>query len=106
MVDTNLEPDPGHGEVFSQYPKLPQGAADQLVTETVHAIAAIGGHENPPSRHIVGSEGATAVREKLRTVSEELEDFVDASLAVDIFESELKQEARDGDKVIEDASSS
>lgn len=106
VVDTNLEPDPGCGEVFSQYPRLPQGAADQLVTETVHAIAAIGGHENPPSRHIVGSEGATAVREKLRTVSEELEDFVDASLAVDIFESELKQEARDGDKILEDVSSS
>lgn len=64
--------------------------------ETVHALAAIGGHENPPSRHIVGSDGAAAVKEKLKTMSEELEDFVDASLAVDIFDSELKEEAREG----------
>ena len=58
--------------------------------------SAIGGLENPPSRHIVGLEGSNVVREKLKTVTEELEDFVDASLAVDIFESELKQEAREG----------
>lgn len=72
------------------YPKLAAGAVDRLVLETVHALTAIGGHENPPARHIVGFEGATAVKEKLRTVTEELEDFVEASLAVDIFESELK----------------
>ena len=64
--------------------------------ETVYALTAIGGHENPPARHIVGFEGADAVKEKLKTVTEELEDFVDASLAVDIFESELKDEARHG----------
>lgn len=52
--------------------------------ETVHAITAIGGHENPPARHIVGSEGAASVREKLKTVSEELEDFIECSCAVDI----------------------
>lgn len=97
-VDTNLEPDPARGEVFQRYPRLPAGAADRLVAETLHALMAIGGHENPPARHIVGGEGATAVREKLKTVSEELEDFVDASLAVDIFESELKDEAREGEK--------
>jgi hypothetical protein len=60
----------------------------------VHALTAIGGHENPPARHIVGCEGAVAVKEKLKTVTEELEDFVEASLAVDIFESELKVEAQ------------
>lgn len=97
-IDMNLDPDPGRGEVFQRYPRLPPGAADQLLAETVHALTAIGGHENPPARHIVGGEGATAVREKLKTVSEELEDFVDASLAVDIFESELKEEAREGEK--------
>ena len=55
-----------------------------LVAETVHAITAIGGHENPPARHIVGFEGITSVKEKLKTVSEELEDFVEVSCAVDI----------------------
>ena len=54
------------------------------MNETVHALAAIGGHENPPARHIVGFEGAEAVKEKLKTVSEELEDFVECSSAADI----------------------
>jgi hypothetical protein len=92
--DTALEP--SDTEVLSRYPKLPSASVDRLVMETVHALTAIGGHENPPARHIVGFEGSMAVREKLKTVTEELEDFVDASLAVDIFESELKAEAREG----------
>ncbi|KPM41258.1 hypothetical protein AK830_g5272 [Neonectria ditissima] len=92
---TALEPDAVPGEILKRYPILPPGAADQLVMETVHALMAIGGHENPPARHIVGHEGADAVKEKLKTVTEELEDFVEASLSVDIFESELQVEARD-----------
>lgn len=91
-----LEPESGRGGIVRRYPILPPGAADKLVMETVHALTAIGGHENPPSRHIVGMEGATAVKEKLKTVTEEMEDFVEASLAVDIFDSELKEEAREG----------
>lgn len=92
--DTAIEQ--SEDEIQIRYPKLPAAAYDRLVTETVHALTAIGGHENPPARHIVGFEGSTAVREKLKTVTEELEDFVEASLAVDIFESELKAEAREG----------
>ncbi|KAI1853598.1 hypothetical protein JX266_001582 [Neoarthrinium moseri] len=83
-------------EIIHRYPKLPASAIDKLVQETVNALTAIGGNENPPARHIVGFEGAEAVKEKLKTVTEELEDFVEASLAVDIFESELKAEARQG----------
>ncbi|WQF79710.1 Putative short-chain dehydrogenase/reductase SDR, NAD(P)-binding domain superfamily [Colletotrichum destructivum] len=90
-------PDPNEtDEVQVRYPKLSPAATDRLVLETVHALTAIGGHENPPARHIVGFEGAIAVKEKLKTVTEELEDFVDASLAVDIFDSELKAEAKEG----------
>jgi NAD(P)-dependent dehydrogenase (short-subunit alcohol dehydrogenase family) len=88
-------------EIQSRYPKLPGAVYDKLVMETVHALTAIGGHENPPARHIVGFEGSTAVKEKLKTVTEELEDFVEASLAVDIFESELKAEAREGHSAIQ-----
>ncbi|RYC77901.1 hypothetical protein BFJ63_vAg19223 [Fusarium oxysporum f. sp. narcissi] len=90
-----IELDVVPGEILHRYPKLPPGAADKLVMETVHALSAIGGHENPPARHIVGHEGAIAVKEKLKTVTEELEDFVEASLSVDIFESELQAETRD-----------
>ncbi|OIW29573.1 NAD(P)-binding protein [Coniochaeta ligniaria NRRL 30616] len=92
--DTAIEQ--SEDEIQFRYPKLPGAAYDKLVMETVHALTAIGGHENPPARHIVGFEGSTAVKEKLKTVTEELEDFVEASLAVDIFESELKAEARGG----------
>ncbi|KAM0285166.1 hypothetical protein ACHAQH_001595 [Verticillium albo-atrum] len=88
--------EPSETEIQSRYPRLPAAATDRLVMETVHALTAIGGHENPPARHIVGFEGAIAVKEKLRTVTEELEEFVDASLSVDIFESVLKAEAREG----------
>lgn len=71
-------------DVVSLYPPLGTAHAEKLVAETVHALTAIGGHENPPGRHIVGIEGVASVKEKLKTVSEELEEFVDASAAVDL----------------------
>jgi len=70
--------------VTSLYPPLEAELKERLVAETVHAVAAIGGHDNPPGRHIVGHEGVASVKEKLKTVSEELEDFVEVSAAVDI----------------------
>lgn len=70
--------------VVSLYPPLSRAHLEALIEETVYAITAIGGHENPPARHIVGSEGVASVKEKLKTVSEELEDFISCSCAVDI----------------------
>ncbi|PSN70756.1 NAD(P)-binding protein [Corynespora cassiicola Philippines] len=77
--------------VNSLYAPLSSAVKSSLVAETVHALTAIGGHDNPPARHIVGSEGVLAVKEKLKTTSEELEDFIDVSNAVDI--------GRDGDNI-------
>lgn len=71
-------------EIVSMHPPLSSAHLEVLVTETVYAITSIGGHENPPSRHIVGQEGVASVKEKLKTVSEELEDFIHASFAVDV----------------------
>jgi len=71
-------------EVVSLYPPLSQAHTEKLIAETVHALIAIGGHENPPARHIVGVEGIASVKEKLKTVSEELEEFVDVSVAADV----------------------
>ena len=71
-------------QIQALYPKLPQEMQTSLLAETINAITAIGGHDNPPARHIVGHEGVASVKEKLKTVSEELEDFVDCSCAVDI----------------------
>lgn len=70
--------------VTSLYAPLPLTVKAVLIAETVHALTAIGGHDNPPARHIVGLEGVTAVKEKLKTTSEELEDFIEVSNAVDI----------------------
>ncbi|KAF2015317.1 NAD(P)-binding protein [Aaosphaeria arxii CBS 175.79] len=78
--------------VTSLYAPLPHSLKSSLIAETVHALTAIGGHDNPPARHIVGFEGVIAVKEKLKTTSEELEDFIEVSNAVDI--------ARDGDQVM------
>ncbi|MCJ1395791.1 hypothetical protein MMC18_008677 [Xylographa bjoerkii] len=68
------------------YPNLPPEMKSALLAETIHALVAVGGHENPPGRHIVGFEAVASVKEKLKTVSEELEDFVEVSAAVDIEE--------------------
>ena len=70
--------------VSTVFPNLPSEMQEVLLAETVHAVAAIGGHENPPARHIVGFEAVASVKEKLKTVSEELEDFVGVSGAVDV----------------------
>ncbi|KAI9843024.1 MAG: hypothetical protein M1837_006655 [Sclerophora amabilis] len=70
------------------YPSLSPATQSALVNETIHALIAVGGHENPPARHIVGHEGVASVKEKLKTVSEELEDFVEVSGAVDIVKEE------------------
>jgi hypothetical protein len=70
--------------VTSLYAPLPSVVKSSLIAETVHALTAIGGHDNPPARHIVGFEGVTAVKEKLKTTSQELEDFIETSNAVDI----------------------
>ncbi|OOF91191.1 hypothetical protein ASPCADRAFT_134595 [Aspergillus carbonarius ITEM 5010] len=82
-------------EVISTYPPLSSAHMEILVTETVYAITAIAGHENPPSRHIVGQEGVASVKEKLKTVSEELEDFIQASFAVDYTADEYSRSSRE-----------
>lgn len=75
--------------VTSLYAPLPISVKSSLIAETVHALTAIGGHDNPPARHIVGSEGVIAVKEKLKTTTEELEDFIEVSNAVDIAQRDV-----------------
>jgi len=103
----NVQPEPVENSkgdksgIVSRYVQLSNASKDQLVMETVHALAAIGGHENPPARHIVGHEGVASVKEKLKTVSEELEDFVEVSCAVDIFKSDVRRAALSGNGKVE-----
>ena len=69
--------------VSSFHPSSPSSTKTALVAETVHAIIAIGGHESPPSRHLVGAEAVASVKERLKTLSEELEDLIEVSYSVD-----------------------
>lgn len=77
---STLRPD----QIVSIYPQLSEQMKIRLLAETINALTAIGGHDNPPARHIVGHEAVGIVKEKLKTVSEELEEFVEVSCAVDI----------------------
>ena len=56
----------------------------EVLADTVRIVAEIAGAENPPGRITVGEEGAEMVRERLKTLSEEMEEFLEASLGVDI----------------------
>ncbi len=84
MHDTTIGDLLHSDSVTSLYAPLPMSVMSSLIAETVHALTAIGGHDNPPARHIVGIEGVTAVKEKLKTTSEELEDFIEVSAVVNI----------------------
>ncbi len=75
-------------EISPFHPSLPDVMKTTLISKTVHALTMVGGHENPPARHIVDHEGVASVKEKLKTVSEELEDFLEVSGAVDFTEEE------------------
>jgi hypothetical protein len=70
--------------VSSIYPRISKSMESHLIAETVHALSVVGGHDNPPARLIIGFEGIASVKEKLKTVSEELEDFFEVSEQVDI----------------------
>lgn len=57
---------------------------DHILSETVSIIMSIAALENPPGRIVVGNEGIEQVKDRVKTVSEELEEFLDASLGADI----------------------
>jgi NAD(P)-dependent dehydrogenase (short-subunit alcohol dehydrogenase family) len=60
------------------------GVVESAVEETVRVVAAVAGSDNPPGRITVGEEGVELVKERLKTLSEELEEYLDASLSADI----------------------
>ena len=55
-----------------------------VLADTVGVIMQIAALENPPGRIVVGSESVEQVKDRLKTVSEELEEFLEASLGADI----------------------
>ncbi|KAK9379885.1 uncharacterized protein V2V93DRAFT_372588 [Kockiozyma suomiensis] len=57
---------------------------DLLVKDIVIAIMSVAGIENPPARLVAGAEAIEQTRDKLRTVSEEIEDMLEVSYAADL----------------------
>ncbi|KAH8149797.1 uncharacterized protein LAJ45_05949 [Morchella importuna] len=57
---------------------------EHIMSETVSIILHIAALENPPGRIVVGNEGIEQVKDRVKTVSEELEEFLEASLGADI----------------------
>ncbi|KAF2672026.1 short chain dehydrogenase/reductase family protein-like protein [Microthyrium microscopicum] len=102
--DNNYSQQLHSNKITSLYPSLPSEVESRLVLETVFALASVGGHENPPARLIVGFEGIASVKEKLKTISEELEDFYEVSEQVDLprptdgSKTEDEHKQRDGRK--------
>lgn len=88
-TDGDTEPFAG---IQSTYVPLPDEHIEMLLAETVHALMVIGAHPNPPTRHIVGAEGVISVKEKLKTATEEFEDFIDCSRAVDVIGEDSRTE--------------
>ncbi|KAI5854886.1 hypothetical protein BZA05DRAFT_435083 [Tricharina praecox] len=54
------------------------------LADTVRIVVEIVGSENPPGRVTVGEEQVEIVKERLKTLSEELEEYLEASLGADI----------------------
>ncbi|KAK9474012.1 uncharacterized protein V1510DRAFT_413360 [Dipodascopsis tothii] len=74
------------GTVADQVRRLVTGAevdAEELVRDTAFAITNVAGIDNPPGRIVAGAEAIDATKDKLRTVSEELEDMLEVSYAAD-----------------------
>ncbi|KAK9493577.1 hypothetical protein V1508DRAFT_415170 [Lipomyces doorenjongii] len=64
-----------------------------LVKNVVFAILSVAGIDNPPGRIVAGAEAIVQTKDKLRTVSEELEDMLEVSYAADA-ESLAEQQRR------------
>ncbi|KAK9371337.1 hypothetical protein V1509DRAFT_614369 [Lipomyces kononenkoae] len=54
-----------------------------LVKDVVAGVLSVAGIDNPPSRIATGGEAIIQTKDKLRTVSEEMEDMLDVSYAAD-----------------------
>ncbi|KAI5806567.1 hypothetical protein DFH27DRAFT_479713, partial [Peziza echinospora] len=76
---------------LTQHEINPQSLPSLLpaLAESIYIITSISGLADPPGRIVVGNENAEQVKERLKAVSEELEDYLEASMSVDVspFES-------------------
>ncbi|KAK6350776.1 hypothetical protein TWF718_003962 [Orbilia javanica] len=87
-----------------RYPNLTPNAQLALVAETTKVIMAVAGKDNPPGRIIVGGEdggedgegGVQSVKERMKAVSEELEEFLECAMSVDVPNAVVTEQGEDG----------
>ncbi|KAK6534646.1 hypothetical protein TWF281_005952 [Arthrobotrys megalospora] len=87
-----------------RYPSLAPIAQLALVAETTKVIMAVAGKDNPPGRIIVGGEdggedgegGVQSVKERMKAVSEELEEFLECAMSVDVPNAVVDEQGEDG----------
>ncbi|EPS40703.1 hypothetical protein H072_5426 [Dactylellina haptotyla CBS 200.50] len=87
-----------------RYPGINPTMQLEMVAETVKVIMAVAGKDNPPGRIIVGGEeggedgegGVQSVKERMKAVSEELEEFLESSMDVDVPNAVVDDQADEG----------
>ncbi|KAF3223960.1 hypothetical protein TWF191_006368 [Orbilia oligospora] len=91
-----------------RYPNLTPNAQLTLVAETTKVIMAVAGKDNPPGRIIVGGEdggedgegGVQSVKERMKAVSEELEEFLECAMSVDVPNAVVDEQGEDGNPLL------
>ncbi|KAK6507014.1 hypothetical protein TWF481_005468 [Arthrobotrys musiformis] len=87
-----------------RYPSLTPNAQLALVAETTKVIMAVAGKDNPPGRIIVGGEdggedgegGVQSIKERMKAVSEELEEFLECAMSVDVPNAVVDEQGEEG----------
>ncbi|KAF3925894.1 hypothetical protein ABW20_dc0104773 [Dactylellina cionopaga] len=106
-VDSGKVDNPESASPFPRilkYPALNAATQLELVAETMKVIMAVAGKENPPGRIIVGGEesgedgegGVQSVKERMKAVSEELEEFLECAMSVDVPNAVVDEQAEEG----------
>ena len=67
-----------------------------MLIQTAHLILKIVSVSNPPLRIIVGEDSVEQVKDKLKILSEELEEFAAAGISADVNPPPLKATGKDG----------
>jgi len=96
-----------HSPTLLQQCTLPLQAQFEIVAETVKVVMMIAGKDNPPGRVIVAddptndeteSEEVQSVKDKMKALSEELEEFLTCGTSVDV--GKVGEDDEDGDDML------
>lgn len=80
MIVKGYPADGNSTETQTYYPTPDAGA----LTEATDAILTVAGNPSPPVRVVIGQESIQLVLDRIRTISEEMEEFLETSMSADI----------------------